>query len=168
MIRAILSSVMQGVVKRFSATGRPGEAFSNREYLQHYGFTSMPLPGAEGVVIEEGNMVIMVATDDRRYRIAIASGEVALYTDEGDHIHLKRGRLVEIETETLLVKASTKVRFETPLVETTGRIEAEGTIKDLSTTTGKTMNSMRDAFNPHHHSGIQPGPGNSAGPDQEM
>ncbi len=50
-------------------------------------------------------------------------------SDEGDHVHLKRGRVIEVMTETLLVKAGTKVRFETPLIETTGQIHAEDDIR---------------------------------------
>lgn len=168
MIRVIISAVTEGAIKLFSAIGRTSESFTQREYFQHYGFTSRPLPGAEGILVKNGNHIIMVASDDRRYRIAIGDGEVALYTDEGDHIHMKQGRIVEIETETLLVKAGTKVRFETPLIETTGQIEAVGTIKDLRDSTGKTMSGMRGTYNTHTHGGIQPGAGSTAVPGQEM
>ena len=64
--------------------------------MQHYGFTSRPLAGAEIIIINEGNNYIGIASDDRRYRIALEDGEVALFTDEGDKIHLKRNRNIEI------------------------------------------------------------------------
>jgi len=90
MIRGIIKSVTEGFIKLFSASGRANESFSDREYFQHYGFTSRPREGAEIIIIREGNHIIGIASDDRRYRLAIEDGEVALYTDEGDYIHLKR------------------------------------------------------------------------------
>lgn len=96
MIRGIVKSVIEGVIKLFAATGRPGETLHNREYFQHYGFTSRPLAGAEIIILREGNHIIAVASDDRRFRLAVADGEVALYTDEGDKIHLKRNKIIEV------------------------------------------------------------------------
>ncbi|MDR1350898.1 MAG: hypothetical protein LBJ59_09035, partial [Zoogloeaceae bacterium] len=51
----------------------------------------------------------------------------------------------QIDTATLLVKASAKTRFETPI------LEATGTIQDLCDTSGKTMSGMRAAYNQHRH-----------------
>lgn len=145
MVRGILTSIAEGAIKRISASGRSGESFSNRESFQHYGFSSMPKGGAEVIIYREGNHIVVVAEDDRRYRIALESGEVALYTDEGDHVHLKRGRVVEIVTETLVIKAGTKVRLETPLVEATGEVI------DLSSSDGRSMSSMREVYSGHTH-----------------
>ena len=118
MIRGIITSVVEGMIKRFSASGRTGETISNREYMQHYGLTSRPLSGAEGIIIKNGNHYIMVASDDRRYRLAIENGEVALYTDEGDTIHLKRGKVIEIIAGEQLV-ITTKVAGITAASSTT-------------------------------------------------
>lgn len=165
MIRTILSSVTEGVIKRFSGKGRPGETFTDREVFQHYGLTSRPLEGAEGILLKQGNNIILIASDDRRYRIAISDGEVALYTDEGDHIHMKRGRLIEVVTDTLKITAGTKVEMttplvemiasskvlmDTPLVETSGEVRAEQDITD-SGGSGRSMRSMREKYNQHKH-----------------
>jgi len=96
MIRGIVISVLEGLIKRFTASGRTGETIGNREYMQHYGFTSRPLPGAEIIIINEGNHYIGVASDDRRYRLHLEQGECALYTDEGDCVHMKRGKNIEV------------------------------------------------------------------------
>ena len=101
MVRGIISSVVEGVIKRITAAGRSFETFTNRETFQHYGFTSRPLNGAEGIFIVQGNQIIAIAEDDRRYRIAIENGELAFYTDEnlqgwGHRIHFKRNREIEI------------------------------------------------------------------------
>ncbi|PKN05561.1 MAG: hypothetical protein CVU74_01140 [Deltaproteobacteria bacterium HGW-Deltaproteobacteria-9] len=96
MIRGIVTSVTEGLIKLFTASGRTDESFEDREYFQHYGFTSRPKEGAEIIMIREGNHIVAIASDDRRYRIALEDGEVAIYTDEGDKIHLKRDRKIEI------------------------------------------------------------------------
>lgn len=98
MIRGIIQSVIEGTVKRFSATGRSGESFTSREYMQHYGFSSRPLSGAEAVLIRDGNHIVMIASEDRRYRVGLEGGEVCLYTDEGDQIRLKRDKEIYIKS----------------------------------------------------------------------
>lgn len=103
MIRGIIQSVVEGVIKRFSAAGRTDETITNREYFQHYGFTSRPLAGAEAILIQEDNHIVMIASDDRRYRLGIEAGEVCLYTDEGDHVRFKRGNEIYIKCGNKLV-----------------------------------------------------------------
>ena len=99
------------------------ETRDNVERLQNYGFTSNPKPGAEAVALAVGgtrNHAVVIACDDRRYRLTgLASGEVAMYTDEGDKIVLKRGRIIEIT-------AGTKIRCIAPLVEMTGDLDVTG------------------------------------------
>jgi len=90
---------------------------------------------------------VVVATADGRYRLPLVDGEVALYTDEGDYIHLKRGRLIEVVTDTLVVRAKTKVVLDTPLVEATGDV------KDKV----RTMQADRELYNAHVH-GSSPKP----------
>lgn len=156
MIRGIVTSVVEGVIKRFSASGRSDESIDNREYLQHYGFTSRPKAGAEIIILREGGQFLAIASDDRRYRISLENGEVALYTDEGDKIHLKRDRIIEIiggekiiastkvaeitaTTSTTInsplvtVVASTKVVLDTPLTELTGNLVVAGGITSSGT-----------------------------------
>lgn len=119
------------------------------EHLEPYGYTSHAKPGAEALAVfldgdRSHGLVIMVG--DRRYRLkGLAQGEVALYTDEGDTLILKRGRIAELTTGTFLVKASAKVRFETPLVETTGDL------LDKAGSNTRTVAGMRTVFNGHNH-----------------
>ena len=54
---------------------------------------------------------------------------------------MKRGRLIEVETETLVIRASTKVVLETPLVDATGEIKDQV----------RTMQQDRDLYNEHVH-----------------
>lgn len=106
-----------------------GEVKDDIEHLEPYGFTSCPLAGAEALVGFLGDrshgVVIMVA--DRRFRLqGLKPGEVALHTDQGDSLVFRRGRVIEIETMTLKVKAGESVHFDTPIIRTTGRIESVG------------------------------------------
>lgn len=125
------------------------ETRSKVERFQEYGFTSVPLAGAEAAVIFMGgnrDHGIVVAVDDRRYRLkALAAGEVALYTDEGDKIHFKRGNTIEITTDNLVVNAAEGVTFNTPLVR------ASGDIIDNYATNGDNIEEMRAIFNAHVH-----------------
>lgn len=99
-VRSIITSVVDGTKKLFSGSGRTGETFLNREYFQHYGLSSLPLPGAEAVVMVHGDHIIVIGSDDKRYRIPLVSGEVALYHYSGARVHLKTGGIVEISGAT--------------------------------------------------------------------
>lgn len=106
-----------------------GEDRDDVENFQEYGFTSVALPGAEALIVcPQGNREHMIAVKigDRTVRLkGLKKGEVAMYTDEGDKIHLKRGGIIEIiganevniETINATVKASIKAKVDAPLVE---------------------------------------------------
>lgn len=121
------------------------EQLDDVEHWQPYGFTANPLAGAEALVLAVGGHrahSVVVSCADRRYRITgMEGGEVAIYTDEKDKIHLKRNREIEIETFTLTVKAamavnyetatfnvsaSDSVNFDTPEITQTGSITSRG------------------------------------------
>lgn len=125
--RAVLNAVYDGSPAQLvQASMLSDETRDKMERLAEYGFTSVPLSGAQAVAVfvggERGHGVV-IATGDSRYRkTGMQPGEVALYTHEGAFIHLKEGRIIEMDCDELIVKAGTKVRFETPLVEATGSI----------------------------------------------
>jgi len=140
LIRVVLKKVKDAKIQIVDAVGRVGESFSNRELFQQYGFTSHPWPDAEGVAAFLGgdvNNVIIIATEDRRYRLHLAQGEVALYTDEGDWVHMKRGNeihayskktiraqsddLVEVTAANLVhIVSPVKIKGEAPRVSFVG------------------------------------------------
>lgn len=160
--RAVAARNSHGKLIGVDMQGLSGESVSG-ELFQHYGFSSAPLPGAEYLVIPVGGNskhAIVAASEDGRYRIGLQDGEVSIYTDEGDYVHLKRGRVVEIVTDTLVVKAGKKVRFETPIVEMSGdqrvgsNIKADGEIEDHT----RSMQADREIYNGHNHGG-GPAPG---------
>lgn len=141
---------MQSLQIRLTA----GELKDGVEHFEPYGFTCNPLPGAEVLTAFLGadrSHAVVVVASDRRYRIKeVAPGEVVIYTDEGDKIHFKRGRIIDIETQTLNIKAGSSVNFDTPLITQTGRIVSEG-------------DQVADGVSQinHPHSGVMPGNGQS-------
>ncbi len=139
--RAVLSSTKSTTgVQLSTGEALAGEQLRDNELFQHYGFTSNPLPGTEAVVVPMGGKTshgIIVATEHSSYRLKeLAAGEVAIYTDEGSKIVLKRGRIIEVECDIFKincksyeVNASASSQFNTPLLTTSQRLLAEGSIQ---------------------------------------
>lgn len=78
------------------------EVRGNVERFQEYGFTSHPHPGAEVIALSVGGSrdhCVVIKVDDRRYRLkGLAQGEMAIYSDEGDKVHLKRNKEINIHS----------------------------------------------------------------------
>lgn len=126
VVLAAAGKMMQTLQVRLTA----GELKDGAEHFEPYGYTSNPLAGAEVLTMflggDRSHAVVLVAAD-RRYRIKeLKPGEVAIYTDEGDRIHFKRGRIIDIETGTLNIKAINAVNFDTPIITQTGQIVSQG------------------------------------------
>lgn len=98
VIRTVIKAVRTGKIQLIDVKGR-GEDFTDKELFQHYGFASRPLPESEGILLFLGGVdnAIVIATEDRRYRLALQDGEVCLYTDEGDYVHMKRGKEIYVK-----------------------------------------------------------------------
>lgn len=85
------------------------EVIDDVPFRQDYGLASAPHDGAEGVFLSIGGVRaegVVIAVADRRYRITLLQGEVALYDDLGQVVHLKRDQI--------LVKSPAKVVVEAP------------------------------------------------------
>lgn len=151
MIRGVVKNVVEGVIKRFTAIGRADETISDREYLQHYGYTSRPLEGAEIIIIREGNHYLAIASDDRRYRIRLEEGEVALYDDLGQTVRLTRDGIV--------VESPKRIDATAPEVTVTAdEINLGGDRNGLLALVDERIIAL---LNTHTHTGVQPGLGES-------
>lgn len=77
-----------------------GETRDNAERFQQYGFSSVPLEGAEAVVLfPNGNRThpLVVAVDDRRYRpTGRPEGEVNVYHHTGSRMRMLASGDVEV------------------------------------------------------------------------
>ncbi|ARU30906.1 hypothetical protein CAP31_03910 [Sulfuriferula sp. AH1] len=172
--RGVLTLVKSGgAVQLVQLDGLAGEQLQDAELFQHYGYTSNPPAGTMAIVLPIGGKTahgIIVATEHGSYRLQnLQSGEVAIYTDEGDSIVLKRGRLIEATTQTftlnagvainlnaptITANASTEVALNTPVVAASTDVKAQGEVIDHG---NKSMSSMRDVYNGHTHTDPQGG-----------
>lgn len=146
-IQTIKGLVLAGLVK------------DGMERFQNYGMTSNPPSGSEAVVLFVGGNQdhgIVIACDNRQYRFkGLKEGEVALYTDEGDYIHFKRGNEIKVFTKTLTIQAETAVNIEAPNLTVSGDIVI-----------GET--SLKEVFNNHTHNETGDGGGITLTPNSTL
>jgi len=108
--RKLSLMVTRGVVKLIKDTGGlqtlqltalADETLDGVERIQQYGFTAHPHPESDCLILNVGanrSHPIVIAVDDRRYRLKLSPGEVALYDDQGQAVKLMRSGIV-IESE---------------------------------------------------------------------
>lgn len=112
-------------IQALQLSGLEGELIEDAERMQDYGFTSVPFPGAEAVLVFPGGLRshgLVVAVGDRRYRLkGLQDGEVAVYDDLGQQMVLKRDGIriatslkVEIEAPEVTLTADTRFKVVTP------------------------------------------------------
>jgi len=165
--RAVLNAVYDGnPVQLVQASMLSDEVRDKMERMTEYGFTSVPFPGAQAVAVfvggERGHGVV-IATGDHRSRMkGLQPGEVAIYDDQGQSVHLTRaGIVVKGAGKPVTITDAPKARFEMD-------IEATGEIKDRCDSSGKTMAQMRTTYNGHtHNENNNPG-GPTNQPNQQM
>lgn len=175
--RGVLNRVNSAAeVQTIQGRGVAGEKLQDAELFQHYGFTSHPLKGTMAVVLPLNGKTshgIVIATEHARYRLkSLKPGEVAIYTDEGSYIILRRGRIIEVNCDEYIVNARNKYQVNTTDYNVTASAQAKfdtpllhGT-KEISD--GKsTMNKMRDIHNGHDHKHGDPA-GITEPPGQKM
>lgn len=99
--RAVIQLVSDGYkLQRIQSGVLAGEDVDQAERFQEYGFSSVPMAGAEGVALFVGGdrgHPLIVAVDDRRYRpTGLEPGEVTLYHKDGARVVFKDGGDVEV------------------------------------------------------------------------
>lgn len=116
------------------------ETHSNIDRYQEYGFSSVPLPGAQAVAVSiagSRDNSIIIATEDGRYRpLNLNAGEVTIYNHLGDKIVIKQNRTIEITAPNVIIN---------------GNLQVTGNILDNSGTNTRTVSGMRAQYNAHHH-----------------
>ena len=155
-------------VQLLQLNGLAGEQLDGAEYFQHYGLTTSPPPGSMGIAVPlNGNTshTVVVATEHGAYRLTeLKPGEVALYTDEGAKIVLKRGRVIETECDIYRVKcnsfeveAKDSAGFITPQLTASEQLIAEGKIsgnRGMAIKGGKGKYTATFEGNINHTSGV--------------
>ncbi len=101
----VRNMILRGVVQLIDwtagtvqLTGRgPKDVRNDIEHLGEYGFAAHPRKGAEHVSAAVGadpSLLLVLQIFDHRYRISLAEGEVAMYDDQGQKVHLTRTGVV--------------------------------------------------------------------------
>ncbi len=187
--RRILLSISRAVVEtikddegiqKIQASLLADEVQDNMERFQNYGFTSHPPKDSEGIAVFPGgdrSHGILIAVDNRTYRLkGLQGGEVAVYTDEGDSIILKRDHHIEVKTQQLTIHATGAVQINTPKATFSTNVQIDGVLTvNGNITSGAqiadsvgTMGSMRTIFNQHHHQEHGDGGGITDPPNPQM
>lgn len=128
-------SRVDGPVAIVQLDGLPGEK-NSAEMMQHFGFASRPPAGSHCVMVALGGRTghsVVIATEHGEYRFKqLADGEVALYSMDGAVIHLKKGKIVDVQCDeyrvsckTYAVNASASASFETPTLTASDKITAK-------------------------------------------
>lgn len=119
-------------IQRVQVSGLADETLQDIEQLQQFGFTSHAPADTDVIVIPLGGDTshgIVIASEHGSFRVKnLQSGEVAVYDESGSSIVLKRGKLIEIDCDTLHIKAKTKIKMDSPLVEASEVLTAQGQI----------------------------------------
>lgn len=134
-----------GGIQRLQVTGLKDEVLDGRDRYQNYGLTSHPLPGAQEVMASVGgnrSNTVIIVVDDARYRLtALAPGEVALYDDQGQVVHIKRNG-IELTGNNILLQTDGVCRIDADKLELHGRTYKQDDVAGLGerlTHTGGTV-----------------------------
>ena len=129
IIRGIIKSVKSKASRlmRIDASGRAGETIENREMIQQYGFASSPRNGSECVMDKQGNSILIIATDDRRYKMALNDGEVALYVDQDNYIKINPDGKIEVQANSVVVNSGDVTLGGSVALATAGIVTGECT-----------------------------------------
>lgn len=132
-----------------------GETLHNLDRVEPYGLSYRAKPGSRAFLFfpsGDRSYGIALVIGDKRYQMDLIEGEVALHDDEGNHVHLKRGGVIE-------AKAAVKVIADTPLFEITGDVRIGGRLYALGglEVTGVATANGKNISDSHTHTSTLPG-----------
>lgn len=138
-----------------------GELRDGVEHMQNYGFTSHPTGGDVAVVFLAGNREqgIALAVDDRRYRINLQAGEVAIYDDLGNRVELLRDMVKVTAVQHLEAEAPTTLIRSAVTIDGSLTVTGPSTLTGAVETTGTITNNGKNIGSTHTHDDVQPGIG---------
>lgn len=149
-----------------------GDLHDEVERFQQFGFSGVPMPNAEGIVLfVAGNHdhPVVIAAENRDVRVNnLTQGESAMYNGFGHKIVLYQDRC-EIITPRFVVNAENEAVIKSPKIKLDGEVEGTKSIyaeQEMSDGVGS-MSAMRGTFNGHDHDDTTSG-GQTAKPNQLM
>lgn len=149
VVKAVSGRAGQAKLQHLDVGVLNGEVHEGAEHMEPYGMTARPHAGAEVVLAYVGGNrahPIIVQVADRKYRLqGLQDGEVALYDDLGQKIHLTRDGAV-ITAPTITINGDVTIN---------GALQVDGA---SLTHNGKNVGAD------HVHSGVTPGAANTGEP----
>jgi phage baseplate assembly protein V len=134
------------------------ETGDNRARVAEFGFSSMPPPGSDAVVVflaGDRTAGVVIATNHQESRPrGLKVGETIVYSVDGKCVYFSddgivvdaKGQSVTVQNASVAtIQATTKIVADTPLLQCTGDIQ------DNCETNSRTMKQMRDVYNTHDH-----------------
>lgn len=115
LVRARIRGLREGAVQRGRIEASDIDGKDDAERFQDYGFAANPVDG-QGLALHIGGHTIIVRMDRLAERPKLAAYEVSVWHQEGHHVTLRNGKVVEVDCSTLRVKATNEVEFLTPKV----------------------------------------------------
>ncbi|MFA6971625.1 MAG: phage baseplate assembly protein V [Gallionella sp.] len=157
--RAVITLVNDSLkTQRMQLSLLDGEVMDGVERFQEYGFSSVPLPGCQAVMVCIGGSRshgIVAATEDGRHRVkGLLPGETVIYDDLGQKVYLSRNGIV-IDGAGLPLNI-----INVPQTNLSGNLHVAGSIvadADISDHGNKSMAGMRTVYNGHTHTDPQGG-----------
>lgn len=134
------------------------------ERVQNYGFTSHPQTGCDAIILCAGGareQSIAIVVDDRRYRLKLQPGEVAVYDDLGNFVQLLRDRIHAKHTDEIKAEAPTVRVAATDVIidATTTTINSDVNVVGNTTFTGTVKANGKSIDDTHKHTGVTAGSG---------
>lgn len=186
-VKGLVRNALNGVRQAFSGTtttsahntdnptytvnGLAGESLPDVEMFQQFGFSSRLPAGTQVIVLPLGGSTshaVVIASEHDGVRVKnLAEGEAVMFSDEGAFVHIKKGKIIEVEGDTFNFKCKNfnvsadnfnmKAANAIAMQSNTFGVTAAGGSKiegDLIATGGITdskgsMQGMRDTFNSH-------------------
>ncbi len=84
------------------------------EVLQQFGFSSGVPEGSDLIVVPLGGRTsasVIIATENAAYRLKVGPGEARMYSQDGAYIHIKQGRVIEIDCDELAINVKNNARL---------------------------------------------------------
>lgn len=161
------------VTEGATGTGFQDRVSDNVPRVAEFGFASAPPIDAEVLMLNRGgqrSQAIAIATSHRPSRPKnLEPGDAGIYDVRGAKVMLTADGLVIDcaglpaviqNASTVTLRVSSKVRVE-------GDLEVTGDLRSRADATPVSLNSLRDAYHAHKHTGVQTGSGSSGLTDHD-
>lgn len=155
-------------IQTVQVKGLKGEVLGAPQYPQHYGFRSVPLPGASGFLGalfgSRSQSIILASTDARFNPKDLKPGEVCIFDNRGQFICLRQD-CIEIISPLHVTVTTPLLTVDAPQTVFTGDVQVDGSLHvDQTIDADEEVSVGNISLTEHRHSNVDNGPGTSGGP----